>query len=176
MANIKNAFRTTFVSPMVDFRFFAMRFSLLFAGTFLIAASGQAIAGNTIAVEKSHAKRIALSSQAGSVIVGNPDIADVTIVDSYTIYVVGRSYGSSSVTVTDRMGRAIYDGDVVVSAPSQGSVNLYSGKDVQLVLCNQTCVAQDVSAGSVGQAISSPPATNFQNVENGNIVGLNPVP
>lgn len=157
--------------------------TLCLAGGLALLAQSMAVttalaaSDNQIIVEKSHSKRISLKSPAGSVIVGNPDIADVNIIDSYTIYIVGRGYGSSSVTVTDRMGRSIFDGEVVVSAPHQGSVTVYSGKTATLMICNQICVPQETNADTMGQFQDSPiPTTSFPTVESNAMVGLNPVP
>ena len=61
--------------------------------------------------------RVALPASAGSVIVANPaSIADVNVVDSHTIYVIGRGFGSSAVTILDRAGRPIFDGQILVTA------------------------------------------------------------
>lgn len=116
-----------------------------------IMAAPQAMAAQKLQIEKNHATRIALSAPAGNVIVGNPDIADVTVVDTRTIFIVGRSFGRSGVTITDKYGRVIFDGDVVVSQASnaRGVVTVYKGLKSSSVMCAATCQPQDDAASGV---------------------------
>ncbi len=116
-----------------------------------IMAAPQAMAAQKLQIEKNHATRIALSAPAGNVIVGNPDIADVTVVDTRTIFIVGRSFGRSGVTITDKYGRVIFDGDVVVSQASnaKGVVTVYKGLKSSSVMCAATCQPQDDTSSGV---------------------------
>lgn len=109
----------------------------------LMASTGAAFAGQKLVVEKNHTARVALSAPAGSVIVGNPAIADVSVVDSRTIYIIGKGYGRSAVTITDRNGRAIWDGEVVVGSPASGSVTVYKGLQSSTMICSSVCVDQE---------------------------------
>ncbi|MFT3997204.1 MAG: pilus assembly protein N-terminal domain-containing protein [Asticcacaulis sp.] len=119
----------------------------------LLSASA-ALAGAKVVVEKNHSTRVTLSAPAGSVIVGNPAIADVTVVDSRTIYIVGRGFGRSSVTVTDSAGRTIFDGDVVVGTPVDGGITVYKGLKPSTLVCARTCTEQ--TDGEVTSTVSSP--------------------
>ncbi|UDF03754.1 pilus assembly protein N-terminal domain-containing protein [Asticcacaulis sp. AND118] len=104
-----------------------------------LAAAQGAAAAQKIVVEKNHSARVSLVSAAGSVIVGNPAIADVTVVDSRTLYIIGRGFGRSSVTVTDGYGRTIFDGDVVVGTPVEGGVTVFKGLKATTLICSRTC-------------------------------------
>jgi len=69
---------------------------LLIAAGLLLAAAvpGAAQAqSQALNVEIDQSARIQLRGQAGSVIVGNPQIADVTVVDANTLFVTGKGYG-----------------------------------------------------------------------------------
>lgn len=112
----------------------------------MITGAGAAFAGQKLVVEKNHTARVALSAPAGSVIVGNPAIADVSVVDSRTIYVIGKGYGRSAVTITDRNGRAIWDGEVVVGSPTSGSVTIFKGLQSSTMVCSSVCVEQEKEA------------------------------
>lgn len=109
-----------------------------------------------LSVEVDHVTRLNLSGSAASVIVGNPLIADVTVVDAHTLFVSGRSYGVTEVVVLDAAGRSIYQGEVVVSAPSAGQVRVWRGATVTDMACSATCApsARNVTAGA---ALSTPP-------------------
>ena len=127
--------------------------ALVFAGMF--AATG-ALAAQRLVVEKNHSTRISLSGAAGSVIVANPDIADVTVIDSRTVYIVGKGFGNSSVIITDQMGRPLFDGEVVVTAAQKGAITVYKGLKPSIMVCSTTCTSED--AGSSNAAAASPVA------------------
>jgi Flp pilus assembly secretin CpaC len=154
------------------------------AGLVLIAMSFTApslYASERVVVEKNHSARIALKSQAGAIIVGNPQIADATVIDTTTVYIVGRGFGSSSITIVDRMGRQLYDGTIVVTAPSQGSVTLYKGKEQTLMVCNQICVAQVTTADTLGTVDQTQKSQTSSNpapakIDDMSIPGINLVP
>ena len=76
---------------------------------------------------------------AASVVVGNPQIADVTVVDEHTLFISGRGFGVTEVVVLDGMGRTIYQSEVVVSAPSSGQVRVWRGSTVTDMACSTTC-------------------------------------
>jgi len=137
---------------MTEFRAIPLRkTALVLAGLAVTAFAGSALAEQRVVVEKNHTLRVALSAPAGSVIVGNPEIADVNVVDSRTIYIVGRGFGSSAVTVTGRDGKALFDGEVVVSGARQGSITVYKGLKPSLMVCANVCIAQDINDGNTPQ-------------------------
>ncbi len=99
-----------------------------------------------IAVEIDHSLRVQLRGSAASVIVGNPAIADVTIVDSGTLYITGRGYGVSQVTAVDSIGRTLFQGEVVVTAPTTGHVRVWRGASSTDMACASTCAPSVRSA------------------------------
>lgn len=109
-----------------------------------------ALAGQPLVVEKNHTVRISLSAPAGSVIVGNPDIADVNVVDSHTVYIVGKGFGNSGVTITGRDGRPLYDGEVTVTAAQKGAITVYKGLKPSLMVCSNICISEDADASNTG--------------------------
>ncbi len=133
------------------------------AGLVLMAMAGQAGASDRVAVERNGMVRVALPASAGSVIVANPNIADVNVVDSRTIYVIGRGFGSSAVTILDRAGRPIFDGQVVVTAGQHDAVMMYKGSKPSVMICSNVCQpAEDTAAAgasSNGPAFASPGVT-----------------
>ncbi len=115
----------------------------------LVLATAGASEAQPLMVVRNNMVRVALTGSAASVIVGNPGVADVNVVDSRTIYVIGRGYGQSAVTILDRNGHAIYDNEVVVTAEPQNAVTVYHGSKPQIMLCAHTCTAE-VDTGSSG--------------------------
>ena len=114
------------------------------------AASAQA--AQRLVVEKNHSQRISLNGSAGSVIVANPEIADVSVVDSRTVYIVGKGYGSSSVVITDQAGRTLFDGEIVVTAVQKGAITVYKGLKSSLMVCSNICTSEEANANNAAGA------------------------
>jgi len=88
-----------------------------------------------------HAERIDVRGAAASVVVGNPSIASVTVVDTHTLYIMGRGPGSTNVIVLDKAGHALFSSDVTVAATGS-NVSLYRGDKRTQVNCSYGCVEQ----------------------------------
>jgi len=133
-------------------------------GLVLMTLAGQAAASQQVTVARNSMVRVALPASAGSVIVANPNIADVNVVDSHTVYVIGRGFGSASVTILDRAGRPIFDGQVVVTAGLHDSVMMYKGSKPSVMVCSNICQPIDDNGNSGGAtgptaaAAAAPPA------------------
>ena len=112
-------------------------FTLVFTAAFS-AAAAPAMA-QSLVVPIDHSMRLGVSGQAASVVVGNPAVADVTVVDTHTLFVSGRGYGETDVVVLDRTGRTIYSGDVIVAAAGGGRASVYRGADRTDMACAPTC-------------------------------------
>lgn len=121
-----------------------------------LMAAVPALAGQPVTVEKNHTLRVTLVAPAGTVVVGNPDIADVTVVDSRTLYIVGKGFGSSAVTVAGRDGRSLFDGEVTVTAPQRGAITVYKGLKPSLMVCTNVCISEDPSPTTVASSGSAP--------------------
>lgn len=69
-----------------------------------------------VTVEAGKAKAIKLSTKAESVIIGNPNIADVAVHDDKLLFVTGKSFGTTNLMIFDSEGNTIHSSDVVVTA------------------------------------------------------------
>jgi Flp pilus assembly secretin CpaC len=92
-----------------------------------------------------HAERVTLSGAAASVIIGNASILAVTVVDSHTVYVMGKNAGTTNVTILDRAGQPIFTSEMTV-ATSGSNVTLYRGDKRVTVNCAYACVESDAAA------------------------------
>lgn len=90
-------------------------------------------------VEIDRSARVALRGAASSVIVGNPAIADVTVVDANTLYIVGKGYGVTEVVAVDAIGRPLFQSQIVVTGGSTGSVRMWRGGQVTEMACGGSC-------------------------------------
>jgi len=109
-----------------------------------------------------HAQRIDIRGAAASVVIGNPKIASVTVVDTHTLYIMGRGAGTTNVVVLDKEGRTLFTGDVTVAATGK-NVSLYRGDKRVQVNCSYGCVeeASGDTQASVGTQGSGPPASTM---------------
>jgi len=85
------------------------------------------------------ATRVTLSRPARDVIVGNPGIADVNMLDARHLVVTGKSYGVTNLVVTGPSGRTILSRQIVVGAPAAGQVTMHRGVDVAQYACAPRC-------------------------------------
>ncbi|HEY9217778.1 MAG TPA: pilus assembly protein N-terminal domain-containing protein [Phenylobacterium sp.] len=83
--------------------------------------------------------RLRLSSPARDVLLGNPAVADVTMLDTRNLVILGKSYGTTHLLVIDTAGRTIVDRNLVVTAADEGQVSLYRGAAVTAFACAKTC-------------------------------------
>ena len=117
------------------------RLLLALGATALLAGPGLAVAqSGRISVEIDQAQRVQLSGPAGSVIVGNPEIADVTVVDANTLYITGKGYGVTEVVAVDPIGRTVFQSQVVVTAgEGAGRVRVWRGAQSTEMACAASC-------------------------------------
>ena len=80
-----------------------------------------------------------LKTPAGSVLVGNPSIADVSLITPQRVAILGRAYGLTNVIITDRMGHTIFQQEVNVTPASTGRISLYRGALVSNFACSPRC-------------------------------------
>jgi Pilus formation protein N terminal region len=140
-----------------------------------IALPAFAHPGVEVAVD--HTTRLHVARPAGSVIVGNPAVADVTVVDPHTVFVSGRGYGVSEVVVLDPLGRTVWDGNVVVTQNTADQVTVYHGTVPVEMACASVCTPSMRNAkqggstggspagGSAGGAPSAPAPTQVSAVQ-----------
>ena len=116
----------------------------------LSLAAGAAGAASPLSLAVAHSARLHLAGPAGSVVVGSPSVVDVSVVDSRTVFVSGRTPGSTDVTVVDPLGRVVYSGEVVV-AGGERPVSLFRGVARTDVYCSPSC-----SEGGGGASVPAP--------------------
>lgn len=108
--------------------------------TALIAPA--AVAGDGLySVQLNKTEILRLPADAGTVIVGNPEIADVSIHAANTIFVVGKGYGETNLIILDKNGNTMMSSDIQVITPqSQNQVRIFnSGQGRQTFNCGPNC-------------------------------------
>ncbi len=94
----------------------------------MLAIAPSAIAGEVVTMNKTHVLK--LPRPASAVLVGNPDIADVSVFSDDTLFLLGRGFGQTDLLVLDAQGGVILQTDVtVVSSHSPQNVTMITGNE-----------------------------------------------
>lgn len=122
-------------------------------------------AGGHYSVELNKTQVVYLPSSASAVVIGNPEIADVSIHSANTIFVVGRGYGETNLVVLDTAGQKIMDTNIqVLNNLAAHGVRLYNGKSRETYSCVPYCqpapVLGDSQAFLGAHESNSDPITN----------------
>lgn len=105
---------------------------------FLAAALAAPAAADTILVTLDQARIVRLAAPAGTIVIGNPSIADATLQDNQTLVITGRSYGATNLLILDDAGQPIADDQLKVQAPTD-TVTVYRGAQRVSLSCLPTC-------------------------------------
>ena len=140
--------------------------------TVFVAATAAATAARaeSTVIHLNQSRRIVLRGTAANIIVGDPTVADVTVIDAHSVILQGKGYGSTDVLVMDRAGRTLLDDHVMVAAAEGGVVTLHRGVNAVEYSCSPRCQAlappKDNSGGGAAPGASpmtgaptNPPAT-----------------
>lgn len=110
---------------------------LVFAAA-LAALAGPAVAASDVVIQADQAKIISVSGQPGTVVVGNPSIADVTVQGDKVI-LMGRNYGVTNLIILDREGNQLAALDITVQITDKNAVHLYKAGRRMSLACAPTC-------------------------------------
>lgn len=108
---------------------------------FIIPASAApaTAADGRLHVSVDHARVLKIDRAAETVIIGNPSIVDVTVHDSTTLVLTGRSYGITNLVILDGDGKSIVDEEVAVQGFEAGTVRVYRQAERTTLACLPTC-------------------------------------
>lgn len=107
----------------------------------LASLSGVAHATDPIfQIDLNKTQILRLPEAAGSVVIGNPAIADVMLQSPTMILVIGRGFGETNLMVLDRNGDTVVDANVQVTSitPSNG-VRLFNRGSRETYSCSPYC-------------------------------------
>ena len=94
----------------------------------------------TVDVQVDRAKVIKVPTGAATIVIGNPIIAEVTLLKSTgSAVVTGKGYGTTNIITLDATGRQIDDSIVRVTPPT-GLVVVQRGLDRQSYSCHPVCM------------------------------------
>jgi Pilus formation protein N terminal region len=118
-------------------RWCRLAFVLAFA---LAPLVGMRAAGaeETLTVVLDQAQVMPLPERVGTIIIGNPLIADVTLQAGGTMVVTGKGYGATNLIVLDRTGATLLSKTIQVVGP-RDAVVVYRGVDRESYSCAPAC-------------------------------------
>ncbi|MBC8129295.1 MAG: pilus assembly protein N-terminal domain-containing protein [Rhizobiaceae bacterium] len=103
------------------------------------SAAGERDAEARLSVSVDHARVVKIDRIAETIIIGNPSIVDVTVHDSETLVLTGRSFGITNLIVLDRDGNAIIDEEVAVHSFEDSTVRIYRQAARTTYACSPQC-------------------------------------
>ena len=102
-----------------------------------VALAGPALANVSVRLDQNTI--MDLRAPAGTVLIGDPAVVDISLINPRRIAILGRGYGSTNVIITDRMGKIIFQQVVEVSRNNSNRVSVYRGGSVSNFTCSPTC-------------------------------------
>lgn len=115
----------------------------------VLCSSAMALAGGNYSVDLNKTEIVRLPENAGAVVIGNPEIADVTVHSANTLFVVGRGYGETNLIVLNGAGHTIMNANIqVINKLSSNGVRLYNGKMRESYSCAPYCLPAPVLGDS----------------------------
>ena len=138
---------------------------ILLLTVFVAATAAQA---DSTVIHIKQSRRILLRGAAANIIVGDPSVADVTVIDAHSVILLGKGSGATDVLVTDRAGRTLLDDHIMVAPSDSGVVTLHRGTSAMDYSCSPRCQAlaapkeggaASPSAGPGAGAPTNPPAS-----------------
>ncbi|MCB2051672.1 MAG: pilus assembly protein N-terminal domain-containing protein [Novosphingobium sp.] len=108
-------------------------------GAIVASHAAPASAADTIAVVLDQAKVLQLPPNTATIIVGNPLIADITMINRNTqLILTGKSFGQTNMIALDRKGNSIGESTVIVRAAKTGLL-VQRGLTQETYSCEPRC-------------------------------------
>lgn len=104
-------------------------------------ALASAASAEQLFVEASKTVALPINGAASSIIIGNKNIADVSVHNENLLFVTGKSYGTTNLLVFDKSGRQLYSSDVLVTTNSTSLVTINRAGQTFTYDCAPNCKA-----------------------------------
>lgn len=113
--------------------------ALCAAFALVATAAGAQSTGAPLTISAGQAARITLSAPARDLVVGDPTVADISLVNDRTVVVLAKKVGATSVLAFDARGQALADRQIVVSDVPAGGVVVQRGGASVTYACSANC-------------------------------------
>lgn len=105
----------------------------------ILASTPGHAADDVIRVFMDHARILKLDRMVSKVIIGNANVADVTVSDPQTIVLTGKSYGTTNLVILDQAGDAIVDERILVSVDEANTLRVFKQTARSVYSCSPSC-------------------------------------
>jgi putative type II/III system pilus formation protein len=106
------------------------------ATALLVAASPAYAADNSVALALDEVHTLTFKTPVATVYVGNPTIADVTMLDARHAFVQGKGYGRTNIVALNRDNVQVFNAHItVIGARDSGTVTLNRGAQRVTLTC-----------------------------------------
>ena len=106
----------------------------------VLLTSSTAFAAQELILLTDQTQLLSISGNPGTVVVGNPSIADATVHGS-KIFVHGRGYGTTNLIILDQDGNQISSFDITVQSGGGNALALYKAGNRYSYVCAPNCEA-----------------------------------
>jgi Flp pilus assembly secretin CpaC len=113
-------------------------FASILLGLTLSLAAGPAIAAQPLVILSDQSQIITMARAPGTVVVGNPSIADVTI-HGQQVFLHGRGYGTTNVIILDEAGAQLAEFEVTVQLGGGNDVATFKAGAQYSLVCAPDC-------------------------------------
>lgn len=114
------------------------RLSLAIAA--VLTLTGASAHAQNLGVAAGQAANLSLGAPVRDIVVGDPMIADVSLVGERTLVVMGKRPGVTTIMAFDAAGRTLANRQIVVSENGGGSLTVYRGNTSALnYACGEQC-------------------------------------
>lgn len=104
-----------------------------FSGLCLLGMAGTAAA---FEVPLDQVRIVTFDSPVKTVYVGNPVIADITVIDSTHVFLLGKNFGTTNIIALDNAGRQSFNEQVTVMERTGGAVTVQRGASKLTMMCS----------------------------------------
>ena len=105
----------------------------------VMIAARPATAADTIAVYVDQARIVKMPERTATIVVGNPLIADISLLAGGIMVVTGKGYGATNLVVLDRGGNVLREWLVQVRGPGDEVVVVYRSMERETLTCAPEC-------------------------------------
>lgn len=139
------------------------RAQFLVASIAMTAGFATSAMAGAVAIPIDQARVVAFAQPATTVFVGNPAMADVTVVDPTHVFVLGKQFGSTNLIALDARGNVLANDPLTVEGHVASTVTLNLGAIQQTYACaSGRCEAAPVP-GDAQKGYYQPVMTENQN-------------
>jgi len=126
--------------------------TLLLAVAASLSTLASAHASDRVVLDVSQSRYFVLPGAAASVVVGDPAVADVTVLSAHSVVISAKKYGGTEVMAFDHGGRLLLDKAVMVAPGDTGRLTLHRGVAATEFACSNGCVALSTETAAAAAA------------------------